>query len=159
VENDAPIACGPHKTMYNRFECRREIRARQTAFYALAVVGGLTSSSFIALPLAKTGDSLPGDRRDPGGRNTKIHAVCDGHGRLLTFLLTGGNAADAPQALAFLEAVPESAIVIADKVYDANVIESVCILATFPLDNNFPCPWIRSSRRGPGWWSKAAARP
>ena len=57
-----------------------------------------------------------------GGRNTKVHAVCDGYGRPLTFLLTGGNAADAPQALALLQAVPEGAIVMADKAYDANAI-------------------------------------
>ena len=48
--------------------------------------------------------------------------MCDGHGRPLTFLLTGGNAADAPQALALLQAVPEGAIVMADKAYDANAI-------------------------------------
>ena len=57
-----------------------------------------------------------------GGRNTKLHAVCDGHGRPLTFLLTGGNAADAPQVLALLRAVPEGAIVMADKAYDADAI-------------------------------------
>ena len=57
-----------------------------------------------------------------GGRNTKLHAVCDGHGRPLTFLLTGGNAADAPQALALLRAVPEGAIVMADKAYDPDAI-------------------------------------
>jgi transposase len=57
-----------------------------------------------------------------GGRNTKVHAVCDGYGRALTFLLTGGNAADAPQAITLLRAVPEGAIVQADKDYDADAI-------------------------------------
>lgn len=57
-----------------------------------------------------------------GGRNTKLHALCDGYGRPLTFRLTGGNAADAPQAIALLEDVPEGAIVLADKAYDADAI-------------------------------------
>ena len=57
-----------------------------------------------------------------GGRNTKLHALCDGSGRPLAFRLTGGNAADAPQAIALLERVPEDAIVLADKAYDADAI-------------------------------------
>ena len=36
--------------------------------------------------------------------------------------MTGGNAADAPQAIALLERVPEDAIVLADKAYDADAI-------------------------------------
>lgn len=57
-----------------------------------------------------------------GGRNTKLHALCDGNGRPLAFRLTGGHAADAPQAIALLEDVPEGAIVLADKAYDADAI-------------------------------------
>jgi transposase len=57
-----------------------------------------------------------------GGRNTKLHAPCDGSGRPLAFRLTGGNAADAPQAIALLEQVPEDAIVLADTAYDADAI-------------------------------------
>lgn len=75
-----------------------------------------------------------------GGRSTKLHAVCDGHGRPLTFLLTGGNAADAPQALALLQAVPEGAIVMADKAYDANAIrrftESRNVVPNIPFKTN-----------------------
>jgi transposase len=57
-----------------------------------------------------------------GGRNTKLHALCDGSGRPLAFRLTGGNAADAPQAIALLERVAEDSIVLADKAYDAEAI-------------------------------------
>lgn len=57
-----------------------------------------------------------------GGRNSKLHALCDRSGRPLAFRLTGGNAADAPQAIALLAAVPEGAIVLADKAYDADAI-------------------------------------
>ena len=51
-----------------------------------------------------------------------VHALCDGHGRPLTFLLTGGNAADAPQARTLLQALPEGAIVLVDKAYNADAI-------------------------------------
>ena len=75
-----------------------------------------------------------------GGRNTKIHALCDGRGGLLTFLLTGGNAADAPQALTLLRAVPEGALVLADKAYDADairrLIESRGAVPNIPFKKN-----------------------
>lgn len=57
-----------------------------------------------------------------GGRNTKIHALSDGAGRPIAFLLTGGNAADAPQAAVLLENLQVGAMVMADKAYDANAI-------------------------------------
>jgi len=88
----------------------------------------------------KRGASLQAIGVSRGGRNTKVHAVCDGHGRPLTFLLTGGNAADAPQALALLQAVPEGAIVMADKAYDADAIrrfiESRSAVPNIPFKTN-----------------------
>ena len=57
-----------------------------------------------------------------GGRNTKIHALSDGAGRPIAFLLMGGNAADAPQAAVLLEDLQAGAMVMADKAYDANAI-------------------------------------
>jgi transposase len=57
-----------------------------------------------------------------GGRNAKIHALSDGAGRPVAFLLTGGNAADAPQAAVLLGNLQAGAMVMADKAYDANAI-------------------------------------
>lgn len=57
--------------------------------------------------------------RSRGGFSTKIHAVTDALGYPVDFALTGGQAADIPQAAGL---VPEAAVesVIADKAYDAD---------------------------------------
>ena len=48
--------------------------------------------------------------------------MSDGAGRPLAFVLTGGQAADAPQALGLLKNLTPDALVQADKAYDANAI-------------------------------------
>lgn len=48
--------------------------------------------------------------------------MSDGQGRPLAFHLTGGNAADAPQADVLLGVLSPGAIVMADKAYDADAI-------------------------------------
>ena len=56
-----------------------------------------------------------------GGITTKIHAVTDGLGRCIDFLLTEGQVHDSTQAEALLkDKKPEN--VIADKAYDSNAI-------------------------------------
>ena len=55
-----------------------------------------------------------------GGRNTKLHAVCDAKGRPLVLLLTPGNAHDMRVAKTCIEAMPRSAELVADKGYDSN---------------------------------------
>jgi transposase len=57
--------------------------------------------------------------RSRGGRTTKIHAICDGVGRLLVFRLSPGNIADISMAAAVLGDAPLSAAFLADKGYDA----------------------------------------
>ena len=54
-----------------------------------------------------------------GGLSTKIHLVSDAPGRPLHFALTGGQAADAPQAILLLTGI-ETGAVIADKGYESN---------------------------------------
>lgn len=56
--------------------------------------------------------------RSRGGFSTKIHALTDALGNPLNFVLTGGQAADIPQAEALLPDEPIAAVV-ADKGYDA----------------------------------------
>jgi transposase len=58
--------------------------------------------------------------RSRGGRTTKIHALADGFGRPLAFLLTGGQAADCRAAERLLDRVPPSVVVHADKGYDTD---------------------------------------
>ena len=57
--------------------------------------------------------------RSRGGLSTKIHLVSDAPGRPLRFALTGGQGADAPQAILLLTGI-ETGAVIADKGYESN---------------------------------------
>ena len=50
-----------------------------------------------------------------GGRNTKLHAVCDDKGRPHVLLLTPGNTHDAKVAMLAINAVPPSQYLVADK--------------------------------------------
>ena len=56
-----------------------------------------------------------------GGRNSKLHALTDGEGRPLRFLLTGGQVHDSRAATALLDGIVGDAV-IADKAYDSNAI-------------------------------------
>ena len=59
-----------------------------------------------------------------GGRNTKLHAVCDGKGRPLVLLLTPGNVHDCKVAQRCIEALPPSAELVADKGYDSQALRN-----------------------------------
>ena len=59
-----------------------------------------------------------------GGRNTKLHAVCDEKGRPHVLLLTPGNTHDAKVAMLAINAVPPSDYLVADKGYDSNALRS-----------------------------------
>lgn len=60
-----------------------------------------------------------------GGRNSKLHALTDGEGRPLRFLLTGGQVADCRAADALLGDLAPRTIVLADKAYDTNAIRDL----------------------------------
>ena len=61
--------------------------------------------------------------RSRGGLSTKIHMVTDASGQPTRFILTGGQAGDAPQAVPLLSGI-EATHVIADKGYDADGVLS-----------------------------------
>jgi len=58
--------------------------------------------------------------RSRGGRTTKIHAAANQVGKPIAFLLSGGNTADLRGGEALIEAIPEGALVIADRAFDAD---------------------------------------
>ncbi len=60
--------------------------------------------------------------RTKGGRNSKVHAVCDREGRPLVLLLTPGQVHDCKVARLCLEALPPSAELVADKGYDSQAL-------------------------------------
>lgn len=59
--------------------------------------------------------------RSRGGLTTKVHMATDAAGQPVRFILTGGQAGDAPQAIPLLDGV-EATHVIADKAYDTDGI-------------------------------------
>ena len=67
----------------------------------------------------KRGALAHGIGRTSGGRNTKLHAICDEHGRPLALLLTAGNVHDCKPAASLIETLPPSADLVADKAYDS----------------------------------------
>ena len=67
----------------------------------------------------KRGPAAQAIGRSRGGRTTKVHAVCDGIGRLRAFLLSPGNIADITVAPDLIASAPVGKTFIADKGYDA----------------------------------------
>ena len=60
--------------------------------------------------------------RTKGGRNTKLHAICDEKGRPCVLLLTPGNVHDCKVAQLCIAAMPASAELVADKGYDSQAL-------------------------------------
>jgi IS5 family transposase len=63
--------------------------------------------------------SLGEGRRSRGGRNTKIHAIADAKGRLLSLMLTDGAAHDCPAAKPLIERKKAAKRLLGDKAYDS----------------------------------------
>jgi transposase len=91
--------------------------------------------------------------RTKGGLNSKLHMVCDGLGRPLTFFLSPGQMSDARGALALLKALPPAKVLLADKGYDADwfreALEYISIAACIPA---------RRGRKNPADHDRALSR-
>jgi transposase len=125
---DAPREYGPHKTIYNRFVRWSRLGVFNKIFAALARKGGKPERIMIdathlkahrtAASLLKKG--LFPDVSGAPGLNSKLHAVCDGHGRPLVMLLSEGQMSDYKGAALMLPAMPKGKRLLADKGYDAD---------------------------------------
>jgi transposase len=91
---------------------------RRAAFQAAA--GQLGGEGTPLCGRRQRGECSQAIGRSRGGRTTKIHALADGWGRPLAFLLTGGQAADCQAAERLLERLPAGVVVHADKGYDTD---------------------------------------
>jgi transposase len=67
----------------------------------------------------KRGEQKQAIGRSRGGRNTKIHAIADAKGRLLSILLTGGEAHDCPIAQRLIRRNQAAKKLLGDKAYDS----------------------------------------
>lgn len=75
-----------------------------------------------------------------GGRNTKLHAICDMKCRPLALYLTPGQRADIKGAVALSTALPPVKYLLADKAYDAghfrDFLTSQSIQPVIPAKSN-----------------------
>jgi transposase len=67
----------------------------------------------------KRGEQKQAIGRSRGGRNTKIHAIADAKGRLLSILLSGGEAHDCPPARRLIRRTKAAKKLLGDKAYDS----------------------------------------
>src|SRR6201997_3983218 len=67
----------------------------------------------------KKGEQNQAIGRSRGGRNTKIHALADAKGRLLSILLSGGQAHDCPPAQRLIRRTRPAAKLLGDKAYNS----------------------------------------
>jgi transposase len=67
----------------------------------------------------KKGEQKQAIGRSRGGRNTKIHAIADAKGRLLSILLSGGEAHDCPPAQRLIRRSKAAKKLLGDKAYDS----------------------------------------
>jgi transposase len=67
----------------------------------------------------KKGEQNQAIGRSSGGRNTKIHAISDAKGRLLSILLSGGEAHDCPPAQQLIRRTKPARKLLGDKAHDS----------------------------------------
>ncbi|MCQ1775460.1 IS5 family transposase [Neorhizobium galegae] len=127
---DCADVYGPKKTLYNRFVRWSERGIWEGIFSALAGSEDVPDQLFIDSSCIKVhrcagggkGGPAHGIGRTKGGRNTKLHAVCDEKGRPCVLLLTPGNVNDCKVAELCIAAIPPSAELVADKGYDSQAL-------------------------------------
>ncbi|WP_407947353.1 IS5 family transposase [Phaeovulum veldkampii] len=124
-----PAVYGPPKTLYNRFVRWSRMGVFARIFAELAQPGPDGETIMIDsthLKAHRTAASLSKGGlaraigRTKGGLNSKLHMVCDGLGRPLTFFLSPGQMSDAKGALVLLDALPPAKMLLGDKGYDAD---------------------------------------
>jgi transposase len=122
---DAPAVYGPHKTLYTRFVRWSRMGIFDRIFANLAAESGPPDRVMIdsthlkshrtPASLLKKGDSPRLIGRTKGGLNSKLHAVCDGAGRPVIFLLTEGQMSDHKGAALIYPMLLDAETLIADK--------------------------------------------
>src|SRR5271155_2166176 len=123
---DCPPEYGPPTTIYNRFVrwaergdgngCSDAHQGNHLHLCRSAAFGKL------ATPLGlgrKKGERSQAIGRSRGGRNTKIHAIADAKGRLLSILLSGGEAHDCPPAKRLIRRTKPARKLLGDRAYDS----------------------------------------
>ena len=125
---DLPSRFGKWGTVYRRYrrwavagrwEALRQTFEKQRHCYLL-----IDSTIIKAHPHAagawNQGQAIQALGRSRGGFSTKLHALVSEHGRLVRYLLTGGEVNDITQAKALVSKDVEGRGVVGDRAYDSN---------------------------------------
>ncbi|MEU9237806.1 IS5 family transposase [Streptomyces subrutilus] len=115
---DVPERYGPWATLHTRFRrwaadgtFDRMLRAAQAKADAAGDIEWLVSVDSTVVRAhqhaagARKGGRDPAIGRSRGGLTSKIHLACDGRGRPLAFVVTGGNTNDCTRFTAVMEAI------------------------------------------------------
>lgn len=122
---DAPKEYGPHWTLYNRRKRWSDKGIFAKMMPGLVAGHGERKTVMIDatyLKAHRTASSLgvrmggrSPDRTNQGGMNTKLHAICDSHGRPLNLLVTAGQVSDYIGARAPCSSLPEVDLLFGDR--------------------------------------------
>ncbi|WP_141700935.1 IS5 family transposase [Mesorhizobium sp. SEMIA 3007] len=129
---DLPERYGPRTTCYNRFVRWRKAGVWDRLMDAITkahdgTVQMIDTSIVRVHQQGATGKK--GDRdhclgRSRGRLTTKIHALVDAQGRPIKLTLTAGQMSDIASAADLIKELPEGAMLLADKGYDANALRN-----------------------------------
>ena len=150
---ERPESYGPWQSVYARFAKWRDDGTLEGVFHALSEAADMENLSMDSTCVKvhesanggkKTADKAVGRTR--GGLNTKIHAVVDGLGNPVEFLLSAGNDHDSVHAVELLEKVKISGShVLADRAYGAREIREYIsehgASYVIPPQSNVSEPW------------------
>ena len=150
---ELPESYGPWQSVYARFAKWRDDGTLEGVFHALSEAADMENlsmdSTCVKVHESANGGKKTADKavvRTRGGLNTKIHAVVDGLGNPLEFLLSAGNDHDSVHAVELLEKVKISGShVLADRAYGAREIREYIsehgASYVIPPQSNVSEPW------------------
>ena len=150
---ELPEVYGPWQSVYARFAKRRDDGTLEAIFHALSEDADMENLSLDSTCVkvhesanggGKTANKAIGRTR--GGLNTKLHAIVDGLGNPVEFMLSAGNDHDSVHAVELLEKVTiRGSNVLADRAYGAKNIrtyiseQGACYV--IPPQSNVSEPW------------------
>ena len=138
--------------MYARFAKWRDDGTLERVFHTLSGDAGTENLSVDSICIKVHESANGGEKtanktvgRTRGGLNTKIHAVVDGLGNPVKFLLSAGNDYDSVHAVELLEQVKiTGSNILADRAYGAQAIREYIsgrgASYVIPPQKMFPCP-------------------
>ena len=150
---ELPEAYGPWQSVYARFAKWRDDGTLEAIFYALSADADMENlsldSTCIKVHESANGEEKTANKavgRTRGGLNTKLHAIVDGLGNPVEFMLSAGNDHDSVHAVELLEKVEISGSnVLADCAYGAKAVRAYISEQgagyVIPPQSNISEPW------------------